>query len=416
MPDGGAVYGGSRSILTFGRRALEIAVIEDYADFRALKRGWQALEAADPHHTVFLGWSWLDRVFRDNPGAWRVLIVRDPARGSDPVCILPLRVKTHWSARRGEFRTILGPAGRLIWSEYVGWLCHPDYDSDAIRMTGAAIKQMPWVQFEMRYEATDSRLRSFAAAFKEDAAFKVEFPEYRINQGSVDNLACPRVDLPDNFEAFRDGIASKNTRQKLRRMWKRHFRNGDWRVTFSDAETVRRDVDILVGHWLEKWTPVKGEEQARRVARNYRAILTNAFKTDCLCLAVLWEGDTPLAALGHVVDHDMDRVHFIVAGRNEDAADKPVGLLLHARSIAWAIEHGFSEYDFCHGDEAYKFHFGAEVTRVGNLRISRRSRGARGYFDPACRPEAEEQAARLLRKGRDDEAQAARLFLDATGA
>ena len=65
------------------------------------------------------------------------------------------------------------------------------------------------------------------------------------NQGSVDNLACPRVDLPDNFEAFRDGIASKNTRQKLRRMWKRHFRNGDWRVTFSDAETVRRDAGTL---------------------------------------------------------------------------------------------------------------------------------------------------------------------------
>ncbi|MHA6325430.1 GNAT family N-acetyltransferase [Roseivivax sp. CAU 1753] len=406
MPDGSSINADTASVFAIGDHAFSVSVVETYPAFRAMKFDWQALEAADPHCTVFLSWTWLNRVFRDNPEEWRVLVVRDAAQGDAPVCILPLRIKTSWVARRGEFRTAVEPAGRLIRSEYVGWLCHPDYDPDAIRITGAALKEMPWISFEMRYEATETRLRHFAEAFAGDSGFKVDFPEYRINKGVVDNLACPRVTLPESFETYLSALPSRNTRQKLRRLWRRHFKNGAWRVTFSDADTFQRDLDILIDHWTQKWAPVKGAAQATRVAANYRAILANAFKTDCLCLSVLWDGERPLAALGHVLDQDMDRVHFLVAGRDETVPDASVGMLLHAASIQWAIEHGFQCYDFCHGDEEYKFRFGAEVTQVGYLTIQRRGRGQTGYFDPLCLRPALRQVARFARKGRVDEAEA----------
>lgn len=185
MPDGGSIHERSASILQFGKATLEVSVIADFEDFLALKSGWQALEALDPHYTVFLSWAWLERTFRDNPEAWRLVVVRDPARGPDPVCILPLQVKTGWSGQKGAFCTLLGPGGQLIWSEYAGWLCHPDYDPDAIRLTGAALKQMTWLHFEMRHEASNDRLRSFATAFETDARFTVAFPEHRVAKDAV---------------------------------------------------------------------------------------------------------------------------------------------------------------------------------------------------------------------------------------
>lgn len=162
---------------------------------------------------------------------------------------------------------------------------------------------------------------------------------------------------------------------------------------------------------MQNWVPEKGADEAQRIARNYRAMLTNAFKIDCLCLAILWDGDRPIAAQAHILDHDMNRVHFIVAGFDAQAADKPLGLVLHAQSIRWAIERGFTEYDFGHGDAPCSSHFGAEQKEVGSIRVSRREGGAAGYFDTACIPQAEALTARLTHKGRAAEAADARACL-----
>ena len=59
--------------------AVTVEVVESYEGFRRLRPAWSALQERDPEMTVFLSWAWLDGAFRDNPGRWRIFVVR--ARG-----------------------------------------------------------------------------------------------------------------------------------------------------------------------------------------------------------------------------------------------------------------------------------------------------------------------------------------------
>jgi CelD/BcsL family acetyltransferase involved in cellulose biosynthesis len=45
-----------------------------------------------------------------------------------------------------------------------------------------------------------------------------------------------------------------------------------------------------------------------------------------------------------------------------------LGVVLTAKAIEWAIEHGRSEFDFLRGNETYKYRFGAKDTNI--LRIT----------------------------------------------
>ena len=48
-----------------------------------------------------------------------------------------------------------------------------------------------------------------------------------------------------------------------------------------------------------------------------------------------------------------------IVGRDEDASEPFIGLLLHAHAIRWAIENNLRTYDLCHGNEPYKYSLGA---------------------------------------------------------
>ena len=75
-------------------------------------------------------------------------------------------------------------------------------------------------------------------------------------------------------------------------------------------------------------------------------------------------------------------------------------MALHAWSIRYAINEGFTRYDFLRGDEAYKYSFGAENRRLVNLHIRTRSRrnGASG-LDPRGLGEVLEECLRYQQKG-----------------
>ncbi len=410
MPDGGSFYEKSASILSFGRQALEVSIVESYPTFCALKSEWQALEALDPRHSVFLSWSWLNRIFRDNPGAWRVLVVRNPAMAGRPVCILPLCVTTYWNARLGAFRTALGPANRLIGLDAAGWLCHPDYAEDAIRVTAGTLRQMPWAQVELHAVPGDPRLKAFTAAIATDATFSLA-AEMHADQGRESF----RLDLPDTYEAFRDAIGQSKTRKTLRRMWTQQLKTGKWRITFSDAASAERDIEIFETQRRAVLEAAHGPEAAARIARNQRAVLTNAAKAGCLCLAVLWEGDQPLAVQGHILDHDQERMYFVAEGRASRVAKMPVGLLLHAHSIKWAIARGLTEYRFNADVADHAAAFGAERVRSGAIRVLRGAAGMAGHFDRTYLPEAQHQACALHAAGDVEQADAARGYLASIG-
>lgn len=393
---------------------LQVDVIDSYAEFVGLRSLWQKLEQRDPESTVFLTWAWMAEVLRDKPFRWSILIVREQGVEDNILCILPLKYRVHWSRSRRELQTELEAGGRLLWSEYTGLLCDPRHEQAALAAVAERLARMPWAKLSMRYVAQHRRCRIFTGLFS-DMGYPVRYRTYRINSGQTDNLLCPQVDLPEDFDTFLQTQISANKRQQFNRFRRKHLDTGNYAITCASDDTLDDDLDALLSFWTLKWREQKGSRQASRVAGNYRAVLTAAHRTGTLFLPVLRRGAESLGALGHVIDRENGLLHFIVAGRDAEAKEPFIGSALHFHSIEWAIRQGFICYDFCHGNEAYKYSYGAQDQEVLYFEIRRPNLDDHPVLDFVSIGEAMKRAEAFLKAGKTDRAaracaQVARLF------
>ncbi len=232
----------------------------------------------------------------------------------------------------------------------------------------------------MRYEPTGRRSEQFLKCFPEDS-FRGRFEDYRINEGTVDNLICPQIELPATHDAYLAGLSS-NTRQKIRRFARRQLESGTWHITQANADTVKRDIDILMDLWMSRWGSQKKPSQARNIAANYRHMMKTAHDLGALHLPILWHAERPLVAHGCISDASRGHVHFVLSGRSSDPDQQNSGLLLHNDSIQRAIENGFSIYDFGHGDEPYKTSLGGTDKRLNYIILERLSDDIPETIDP----------------------------------
>lgn len=376
--------------------AMHVDVIDTLAALDALKSDWQALEARDPEGTVFLSFRWLRRAFAEHPNRWRVMAVHHQGT---LVCIFPMKYRMRWSKSGNMLQSQIEAGGRLIWSEYTGFLCDPRHETQALALLARTLQGMPWSEFSLRYETSQRRARLFTDGF-DKARYRLRWPGYLINGGETDNLICPQVTLPDTFEDYMQNCLSSNTRQKLRRFMRRHLDSGEVRITEADPSDFRICLRHMMRLWVAKWAPSKGERSARKVSANFAQVMIAAQEQGLLYMPVLWRGDQPLGVLGHVLDPRHRRMHFVIAGRDEGADAPYIGHLLHAHAIRWGIDNAYTLYDFCHGNEAYKYSFGATDRRVNYFTIWRRSGAGREMlFDPISAGEALEWSADFLNSG-----------------
>ena len=382
---------------------LRAEVVDNHADFLKSRQDWQALEQIDPQASVFLSWDWMAEAFRDTLYRWSVIVVRKATPAAEIVCIVPLKYRVHWSNSRQEFQTELQAAGRLLWSEYTGFVCAPDHERDGLIAAAAKLARMPWVKLSMRYVGQHERCRIFTDALTENG-FSVRYKEYLINQKQTNNLKCPQIDLPQDFDDYLKTQISRNKRQQYNRFKRRHLDTGEYHITAGNDATLESDLDALLKFWKTKWRDQKGAALAERVAQNYRDILSAAHRTGNLFLPVLRQGDTPLGALGHIVDHRKGMVHFILVGRDTGAQEHFVGAALHFFSIEWAIAQGYAVYDFCHGDEPYKYGYGAQDIELLYFEARRKELSPDAVFDSLSLGAALKRMETFIEEGRTSRA------------
>ena len=385
------------------RNGLYVDVVDTWAGFRALKPAWERLLAQDSESTVFLSWDWLARAFRDNAFRWSVLVVREAEDAQEVMCILPLKYRVHWSRSQEEFHTEIEAGGRLLWSEYTGFLCHPSFEAQGLEAVAVKLAQLPWTRLSMRYVAQERRAKLFVDAMERRGCVGA-FREYRINNGETDNLVCPQVSLPDDFETYLNEQVSANRRQKWYRFQRQRIGSGQVRFEVADAHSAEADITALLDLWMGRWEEEKGTASALKAAGNYGDVLMAAQAQGDLYLPLLRSEDRTLGALGHVVDRARGRVHFIIAGRDVAARDPFIGAALHFHSIKWAIENGMTLYDFCHGNEAYKYSFGAEDREVQYFVLRRKRYNPHLAFDSIGTGEALRRVEGFLKDGKTERA------------
>lgn len=361
---------------------MRVEIVQHPEAFAALRKDWERVHGSDPEAGYFLSWHWLAQVFRSNPGRWKVLAVRGRGPGMGYTCFLPLSHHTHWSEGGQRFKTELKPAGKLAWAQYTGFVCDPAAEEDAIGTIADYLAGAPWARISFKHDGCRRRLDLLLRVFSDARSYRINSRTLLINNGTVDNLVCPRLNLADDFDTYAQSRLSSKTRQKMRRFWRRYEQSEDLRIVDSTRETFASDLDALLDMWLLRWTPVRGEKSALKAASKYRDVLALSNRIGAIRLSALWRGGRCLGSMCSIVDDDAKYLYFIVSGRDETAPEPNIGLLLHVHTIKWAIANGMQIYDFCHGNEAYKLSYGAEEHLLSNVEIVRRSACEVAQLDP----------------------------------
>jgi CelD/BcsL family acetyltransferase involved in cellulose biosynthesis len=365
---------------------LEIKSIHTVSDFIPLRLAWEALYAADPEAHVFLSWQWLLGVFESRPGEWFILLAT--AEAGELVGALALRTKSVWSQPHEQVRTELQFAGRLFWADYGGMLCHPSHESVVFQGFAKTLRAMNWSHLTLKgFRVSDRRLSLFSTGM-DDERLQTKHRTSLINNGETDNLCCPFIDLPETFENWLVGYLSANTRQKVRRYLRKVEESPDYRFTVSTSRSIVRDTLLLQSLWSSQWKAEKGNETPR-IAYQYGRIIRRGFADGLVHLCILWHADVAIGVFACFVDGQSKRLHFYIGGRDQTFEAIPVGLVLHALNIRWAIEHGFREYDFLRGSEPYKYSLGATDRRLKYPCFTTRSGvNLNGELDETAIPQA----------------------------
>jgi len=347
-----------------------LEVIDKLEALSKLKENWERVYDQDPDSHFFISFSWLSSWLDGDTTRWFVLAAKTDAGASDYVAFFPLRMRAKIS-KDFSFHNELAMAGRGL-SDYTGLLSLPEYEDQAIAAFAGHLKKLNWSRFNVDYmRASESRKAKFLSCFSSKNFEFKHIPSIN-KRDNINNDICPFITLPESFDEYLATLSS-NTRQKIRRFMRMVENSDEFRITLPDADTVDRDIGILLDFWRVKWGSRKGN-RLNGILNTNREMLKRSFENDALFLPTLWKGERPLSTLGTFIDHRKKAMLFFIAGRDETFSEAPPpGLVLHGWSIRYAIENGFKTYDFLRGNEKYKYSFCSEEEVVKQIIVSTRN-------------------------------------------
>jgi tetratricopeptide (TPR) repeat protein len=377
---------------------IKVDIIEGPAAFCRLRDDWEVAYDADPDAHYFLSWQWLASYLLSLQGPWFVLAAR-PAKADAPyVGFFPLRLRTKERGGNGRFFNDIIMGGNY-WADYTGLVCMPQYEDAVVSAFAEQLKKLNWAYLRLdNFRASDARLEQLLWYFPEKK-FDIKMLDRVNSADNIDNCICPYVALPDDWDAY-VGTLSANTRQKMRRFLRQLDNSSELQVTVANANTVERDLDIVLRFWRAKWAARKGDRIETLVRAN-RANFLSAFQNGQLFLPMLWRGEEPLGGLAFLIDERKKALLFYLGARDENVTTPPPGFLLHAYSLRHAVSRGIRTYDFLRGNEPYKYMFNAAELRIKCIEVATKTRkNLGGRLDRRSLPVLVERAVSLHKCGR----------------
>lgn len=341
-----------------------IATVERLHD---IEMAWDELYSIDPHAHLYLSSDFLCAIAPRVAGNFRVLT----AWSDDGRCVglLPLMVTTQWSKSAACLTNVLDMLGHVFDADYTGILCDPEVEQAVCEAFAREVSKMDFARIILNYfNSSERRLNLFTDAF-DARVFTVKANQHLINDGQTDNLICPHIELPKQFDDYLAGL-SANSRQKLRRLLRQLDEEPALTIHKSRPETYTRDVTILSQLWYQKHVHQKGQKRATRLAELFKEVVMLGLAQGMVYLAILWKDGQPVAAQANYVDRVKRHVLFHVSGRDERVRDLSVGLMLQAHCIRWAIANGMQRFDFTIGNEPYKHSLGGIDRHIVSTEVS----------------------------------------------
>ena len=338
---------------------VEIETLETAAQFERLADEWTDLLAASRSDCLFLTWEWLFTWWKHLSGGRRLSLLAVRAHG-ELVALAPLA----WRPRRLEKLLSMGALEFLgtgtVGSDYLDLIVRPGHATPAIRaLAGSLVEAGAAVRFAQVLPDAPNPMT---------LADELGRRHWSIRSTKTD--VCPFIDLTGHtWESYLDDLGSAH-RYNFRRRLRNLERLGRVRFARVEAEADRSAAlrELVALHQM-RWQPRGGSSAFDRptVVDFHDELSALALARGWLRLFTLRLDDVAVAAVYGF--RYRDTFSFYQSGFDSRLARASVGLLAVGLSIKAAVEEGAREYDFLHGDEAYKFHWARRTRDIGRLEL-----------------------------------------------
>ena len=320
-------------------------IASEQADFLQLQADWDRLYDANPRHSPFLAWGWVD--------AWLRHIAKDHVlqiitwEDGDGIVqfILPLHRVT------GSGEIMLACSYGLDCSDNLGCICSPELEEKSAELTADAITHV-----YARSERVSFGFLDGTSAYHANlqAAMAARNRLTRIRPAAV----SPAAELPDSWDDYL-GRMSSNFRSQVRRAYRKIGGEGAPAFRSVDPSGAAEFVSDLIRL-----------NRTRLQSKGRKSSAENAQFREFLSDAIPYMADRGLAWMDSIALEDevlacaLNFVHgktvsFYMGGFEDKASRFRPGNALFAHVIQRAIERGFKRYDFLRGAEAYKYRWSA---------------------------------------------------------
>lgn len=325
---------------------MEVIPVSSLRDFNNLKERWDDICSRDPHATVFVSWAWTKAWILSSRIPWLVLGVRQGS-GSPFAGFLSL-------GARSPHKLIVG--GTPL-SDHNGFVCEPRAQEPAIRaIAGFVRSELKWTFLDLK-DIFDPRLEIFLEQFSGRG--------YRIHRQAP--TPCPYVDLPGEWETYLQTSLHNKTRAMVRRAEREIASISGFRVEPVNNRNVDEQINAVLALWRQRW----GRMQDNNL-QVYRTLFETTHQYGCLRAGIMRDGETIIGAYAGFTDHARKAIYAYLYGFNPQYNHiRSPGLAMDTSNIRYAIEHGFGIYDFCRGDERYKFSLGSKLRYNQNVVVER---------------------------------------------
>jgi len=348
-------------------------LVSNQSEFLNLQSDWERLFQANPRHSPFLAWGWVNAWLKHIAGQHELQIVCLRDDSGELLFVLPMlrrAGKFGFSSKKIMLVCSYGPEC----SDNLGCLCAPELEDTSAELTASAITRSYNRNGLVSLAFLDSA-GSFPSRLK--AAMQTSDRVIRVRP----DAACPAVDLPRSWDEYLQQLSS-NFRSQVRRSYKQV--GGDGQPSFrsvgpADAEAFTSDLIRLNRSRMQ----AKGETSSLE-SEAFRGFLREAIPY-MASQGIAWM-DT-IVHDGGVLGSALHFVHgksiyFYMGGFDDKARKIRPGIALFALVMQRGIDGGYAKFDFLRGVEAYKYRWCAIDVLTHNVSIYP-SGLLRGYLAPA---------------------------------
>ncbi|MCS6834703.1 MAG: GNAT family N-acetyltransferase [Anaerolineae bacterium] len=334
---------------------MKLATHTNDAAFDRLRDEWNALVYRSQANSVFSLWEWHFHWWQSyQPGELHIVTFHDTDH--QLVGLAPLFIEKH-----PEYGRVL----RIIGSDDV-----TDYLDIIIDQKCIAAVQAAFVEYLVSAQDAFDMLE--LCNIRQDSPTYNHLPKLLEHCGfdvvTRQQEVCPIIQLPDSFEAYLDGLDSKQARELRRKLRIVDAQMGavQWYIAGPEHNIqveAERFIDLMRQSHPEKATFLENDQHSAF----FRAIMPAMYNLGCLQLNFLTVNEEAVAAYlnfdyqGHILVYNSGLAP-------QRYANLSPGIVLLCYNIQHAIAQGRKTFDFLRGDENYKYRMGAKDTIIYNIR------------------------------------------------